>query len=39
MRQNILFGISFVRGIDRGDPLDDPELAEAQKEAEAKNKK
>ena len=33
------FGISFARGIARGDPLDDPELAEAQKEATANNKK
>jgi len=39
IRQNRSFGISFGRGIAGGDPLDDPELAEAQKEAEAKEKK
>jgi hypothetical protein len=37
--QNVNWGSNFARGIVRDDPLDDPELAEAQKEAEAKNKK
>lgn len=39
IRQNPSVVTSFARGIAGGDPLDDPELADAQKEAEAKNKK
>jgi hypothetical protein len=36
--QNVFWGFSFGGGIMENDPLDDPELAEAQKEAEAKEK-
>jgi hypothetical protein len=37
--QNVFWGFSFGGVIRENDPLDDPELAEAQKEAEAKEKK
>jgi hypothetical protein len=37
--QNVSWGFSFGGGIMENDPLDDPELAEAQKEAEAREKK
>ena len=36
---NVFWGFSFGGGIVENDPLDDPELAEAQKEAEARDKK
>jgi|GEM_PF-5022428 len=36
---NVFWGFSFGVVIRENDPLDDPELAEAQKEAEAKDKK
>ncbi len=37
--QNVFWGFSFGGVIRENDPLDDPELAEARKEAEAKEKK
>ncbi len=37
--QNVFWGFSFGGMIMQNDPLDDPELAEAQKEAEANHKK
>ena len=36
---NVFWGFSFGGGIVENDPLDDPELAEAQKEAEVRDKK
>ena len=36
---NVFWGFSFGGGIVENDPLDDPELAEARKEAEARDKK
>ena len=38
-RQSLLLGFGGVRATLGGDPLDDPELVEAQKEADAKEKK
>ncbi|MGZ3469850.1 MAG: hypothetical protein ACXWO1_08910, partial [Isosphaeraceae bacterium] len=36
---NVFWGFSFGGGIVENDPLDDPELAEARQEAEARDKK